>query len=167
MTRLPRASRALPARLFAFLACGAIAALALAAGGCAGPGGAEAPAGAPAVPPRDTTGAAPTSILAQRLAPAEIENWQAIHPDALLLDVREPAEWDDDLGHLEGAMLIPVGELDGRLMELESYRERPVLVYCRSGVRSAEAAEILLRAGFRDVSSLTGGLAAYRRLHPR
>ncbi len=63
---------------------------------------------------------------------------------ATLLDVRSAGEWAG--GHLEGARHVPVGELAGRLTELP--RDRPVVVYCASGFRSARAAALLAEAGF-------------------
>ena len=76
-------------------------------------------------------------------------------PDALLLDVRSPEEHAER--RLEGAVNVPVGELEGRLAELGA-RERPVVVFCRSGFRSARAASLLREAGFVDVHDL-GGIA--------
>lgn len=74
---------------------------------------------------------------------------------ALLLDVRTPEEFTE--GHLPGAVNIPVHDLSGRLGEL-SDRERAIVVYCRSGMRSGRAAGVLRRAGYRTVHNL-GGLS--------
>jgi rhodanese-related sulfurtransferase len=63
---------------------------------------------------------------------------------ALLVDVRSPGEYS--AGHLDGAVNLPVGEIANRLTELP--RDRSVIVYCRSGVRSARAARTLRAAGF-------------------
>lgn len=73
---------------------------------------------------------------------------------AFLLDVREPAEWNS--GHIEGATLIPLGELPGRLAEVP--RDQKVVVVCRSGNRSAQGRDILLDAGFTQVTSMRGGV---------
>jgi glyoxylase-like metal-dependent hydrolase (beta-lactamase superfamily II)/rhodanese-related sulfurtransferase len=83
---------------------------------------------------------------------------------ALLLDVRQPDEFTGPLGHLDGARLIPLGELPGRLAELEAFRNRPVVVNCKVGGRSNQAAAILLDAGFRDVRSLSGGMGRWNSL---
>jgi phage shock protein E len=69
-----------------------------------------------------------------------------------LLDVRSPEEFAQ--GHLEGAINIPVQELAERLGELR--RGTPISVYCRSGRRSAAAAELLTRAGFGEVHDRGG-----------
>jgi adenylyltransferase/sulfurtransferase len=78
-----------------------------------------------------------------------------------LLDVREPWEWR--VGNLErrGAVLIPLGALDERLSEVPL--DRPVVVYCRSGIRSLDAAERLARAGATEVYNLRGGILAWAR----
>jgi molybdopterin/thiamine biosynthesis adenylyltransferase/rhodanese-related sulfurtransferase len=78
-----------------------------------------------------------------------------------LLDVREPWEWQ--VGNLErrGAVLIPLGYLDARVEEVP--KDRPVVVYCRSGIRSLDAAERLRRAGVTEVYNLRGGILAWAR----
>ena len=65
---------------------------------------------------------------------------------ALLLDVRTQEEYDQD--NIEGATLIPVAELEARLKEIEQYKDKPILVYCRSGNRSMTASQILIENGF-------------------
>ncbi|MBI5512663.1 MAG: rhodanese-like domain-containing protein [Deltaproteobacteria bacterium] len=70
---------------------------------------------------------------------------------AALVDVRTPAEFA--AGHLEGAANIPLQELDARIAEVGD-RARPVVVYCRSGTRSAAAARMLRGAGYRSVHDL-------------
>ena len=77
----------------------------------------------------------------------------------VLLDVREPHEWE--IAHVEGATLIPLGELPARLGELESHR--PIVTYCHRGVRSQRARELLAGAGFGGVRSLAGGIDAWAR----
>lgn len=71
---------------------------------------------------------------------------------AVLLDVRSPEEFDSK--HLDGALNIPVDELEGRLKELEAHKAVPIVVYCRSGMRSAKARKILLASGFSRVENL-------------
>jgi molybdopterin/thiamine biosynthesis adenylyltransferase/rhodanese-related sulfurtransferase len=74
-----------------------------------------------------------------------------------LLDVREPLE--HELVHLEGSRLIPLGELPGRLAEIDP--RAPVIVYCHHGRRSLEAVSLLRAAGFHDALSLAGGIEAW------
>ncbi len=76
-----------------------------------------------------------------------------------LLDVREPHEWD--IARVEGATLIPLGQLPARLGEIDPHT--PVVTYCHHGVRSQRAREILTGAGFRGVRSLAGGIDAWAR----
>jgi adenylyltransferase/sulfurtransferase len=76
-----------------------------------------------------------------------------------LLDVREPHELE--ISRLEGADLIPLGQLAGRLSELDSAQE--MVVFCKSGSRSARALELLVSAGFRKVKNLKGGINAWAR----
>lgn len=70
---------------------------------------------------------------------------------AMLLDVRSPSEYAS--GHLDGAVNIPVSDLGGRLAKLGK-KDRPIVVYCRSGNRSGQAARILGAAGFTKVFDL-------------
>jgi adenylyltransferase/sulfurtransferase len=77
----------------------------------------------------------------------------------LLLDVREPAEWET--AHIEGASLVPLGELPARLPELVEWKDRRVIAQCHSGVRSARACELLRDAGFTRVENLVGGIDAW------
>jgi adenylyltransferase/sulfurtransferase len=73
-----------------------------------------------------------------------------------LLDVREPSEYA--ICNL-GGLLIPLNDLPRRIRELDPQRE--TVVYCRSGGRSAMAAEFLLANGFKDVKNLAGGILAW------
>ena len=82
---------------------------------------------------------------------------QTADPPPFLLDVREP--WEFEAGHVPGAQLIPLAELEDRLNEVP--RDRPVLVICHSGQRSLAAAGYLLQLGYADVSNVDGGTAAW------
>lgn len=77
-----------------------------------------------------------------------------------IIDVREPAEFNGALGHIRGAKLIPLGELQQRAGEIT--RERPVVAVCRSGARSAQAVVMLQKAGLRDIANLRGGMLRWR-----
>lgn len=78
---------------------------------------------------------------------------------ALLLDVRELGEYDEV--HAPNVTLIPLGQLQSRLNEIARYKNQPIAVMCRSGRRSAKAAEILEEAGFSRVSNVSGGIMAW------
>ncbi len=75
---------------------------------------------------------------------------------AVLLDVREPDEWRD--GHAPGAQHIPLGEVPGRLGEIDS--EKELFVVCHFGGRSQRVAQYLVRNGF-DAVNVVGGMAAW------
>lgn len=77
----------------------------------------------------------------------------------LILDVRTPNEYYG--GHLKGAKLIPLQQLDARISELQKYRERPILVYCRSGNRSTVASQILIKEGFKKIYNLRPGIRGW------
>jgi rhodanese-related sulfurtransferase len=77
-----------------------------------------------------------------------------------VLDVREHEEFSHGLGHIEGALLVPLGQLESRLGELP--RDRPIVTVCRSGARSARAAAMLGKAGFDRVANLNGGMLRWR-----
>ena len=78
---------------------------------------------------------------------------------AVVIDVREDKEMKD--GIIQGAQHITLGQLPGRIAELEKSKKDPVLVYCRSGSRSGHACNLLTKAGFENVSNLTGGIMAW------
>ena len=76
----------------------------------------------------------------------------------LVLDVRTDDEWRE--GHLPGALHIMGGYLPERVDEVP--RDRPLVVMCGSGYRSTIAASVLERAGFTDITNLTGGMKAWK-----
>lgn len=99
----------------------------------------------------------PPPATATRSLPAEISVSDAKEmrdSGAFLLDVREPSEWE--AVHIPGATLIPLGQLQSRLNELP--RDQEIVVVCRSGNRSVEGRNILLSAGFEQVTSMAGGM---------
>lgn len=77
----------------------------------------------------------------------------------LLLDVREPAEYAK--ARIEGSQLIPLGELGARLEEIADWRDRPVVVHCKTGGRSAQACRLLQAGGFSQIWNLDGGIDAW------
>jgi rhodanese-related sulfurtransferase len=76
---------------------------------------------------------------------------------AFILDVRQPEEWNEF--HIPGSTLIPLGELASRVDELP--RDQEIVVVCRSGNRSAQGRDILLEAGFMQVTSMAGGVTQW------
>ncbi|MCC6534379.1 MAG: MBL fold metallo-hydrolase [Burkholderiales bacterium] len=87
--------------------------------------------------------------------------WLEEHLRAVqIVDVRESAEFNGSLGHVPGAVLIPLGELSARAAELA--KDRPIVTVCRSGARSAQATVLLGKAGFTEVANLSGGMLRWR-----
>ena len=76
----------------------------------------------------------------------------------VILDVRNDWEFED--GHLEGAINIPVDDLEGRLGELD--KEDEILVYCRTGNRSTRAAQILRENGFEKIYHMVDGIEGWK-----
>jgi hydroxyacylglutathione hydrolase len=87
-----------------------------------------------------------------------VENLRQELGNLRVIDVRRPAEYED--AHIEGALLLPLNRLAESLGDLD--RAQPCAVHCKSGYRSAIAASILERAGFRNVLNVTGGFDAWR-----
>lgn len=86
--------------------------------------------------------------------------WLAAHAsEVCILDVREPDEYFGPLGHVAGAVLIPLGELATALAQVPT--DRPIVTACLAGGRSAYAFVLLKRAGFDRVANLTGGMALW------
>jgi len=74
-----------------------------------------------------------------------------------MIDVREVHEFKQ--GHIPGAINIPLSQLRTRLSEIP--KNRPVFLYCRSGMRSRQAGKILSRHGYRNMAHLNGGITAW------
>jgi glyoxylase-like metal-dependent hydrolase (beta-lactamase superfamily II)/rhodanese-related sulfurtransferase len=77
-----------------------------------------------------------------------------------IIDVREPDEFTGVLGHIPGAKLLPLGSLKEKSAELS--KEKPLVMVCRSGARSAQATVMLRNAGFSKVANLAGGMLRWR-----
>jgi len=91
-------------------------------------------------------------------------DWVAENPgQAQVVDVREPNEFTGPLGRIAGSMLVPLGSLMQRFSEIE--KDKPVVVVCRSGARSAQATLMLRNAGYAKVANLAGGMLRWRAQH--
>jgi adenylyltransferase/sulfurtransferase len=84
----------------------------------------------------------------------ELKEMQDRGEEVTLLDVREPHEWT--ISQLPGSVTIPLGVLPQRFAELK--REGDLVVYCRSGGRSAQAVQFLRQMGYSGAKNLTGGI---------
>lgn len=97
------------------------------------------------------------AAASRNLAPREAASLQRQNKDVFLLDVRTFGEYGQF--RLEGARLIPIDQLAGRLVEIP--RNRPILIYCAVGSRSSQVANYLVRQGYAEVYNLSGGIYAW------
>jgi rhodanese-related sulfurtransferase len=101
----------------------------------------------------------PSKTPAYRVVTAqEAHTILSLDTSIVVVDVRTKEEFDGGKGHLKNARLIPVGELPKRWKELQSVKERQLLVYCCQCPRSAEASEILTKQGFKRILKMDGGI---------
>jgi rhodanese-related sulfurtransferase len=106
-----------------------------------------------------------TEAMAAFIAEASQAGWLQIAPDAafdfieqvepFILDVRRQEEYD--AGHIEGAVLIPLAQLDGRIAELPANLDAPMLVYCAVGIRGNFGLVYLKMLGYTNVRNINGG----------
>jgi len=93
----------------------------------------------------------------------EVAELQQASDRVVILDVRSAQEFVGELGHIHGAINIPIEELSLRIAELEPYRERPIAIVCRTDVRSAKAARLLTGAGFTELQVVRLGMTAWNQ----
>jgi rhodanese-related sulfurtransferase len=94
------------------------------------------------------------------IAPDEVKTLLDRHESFLLLDVREP--WEFETARLDGAKLIPMGDVPSRAHQ-ELDPDEHIVVYCHHGVRSLNVAHWLREQGFEKVQSMRGGIDAWSR----
>lgn len=96
-------------------------------------------------------------------AAAQIGAFEAVQlinrRDAVVIDVRDKAEYA--AGHVPNSRHVPLAELAGRLVEIEKFKARPIVVNCAPGVAAAKACGALKQAGFKEVFALRGGIAGW------
>lgn len=117
------------------------------------------PAQAPKAGEADTADWESGMTVPQELAASEALELHNSNDPPLFLDVREPHELEAD-GMIPGSIHMPTGEVAARMGELDP--NKPVVVYCASGMRSMDIGALLLENGFRDVSNLNGGLMMWQ-----
>ncbi len=81
--------------------------------------------------------------------------------DALVIDVRDTSEYE--AGHITGARHVPEKQLAERLKDLEKFKDRALIVVCRSGTRSGAAVQVLRGNGFNEAVNLRGGIGAWQQ----
>ena len=99
---------------------------------------------------------------AKLISPAETFQRATKDTNVLLLDVRTPEEYNNELGHVANSLLIPVQDLEQRVGELEQYKGRTIIAICRSGNRSGTAATMLARHGF-TAYNMDGGMIRWNK----
>ena len=94
----------------------------------------------------------------KEIPPTEVN--QLTRTGAILLDVRDKEEFQQ--GHIEGASNVSRGTLEMRIQEVVPDKSTPIICYCTAGNRGALAADTLQQMGYKKVSSIAGGMQAYR-----
>jgi len=108
----------------------------------------------------------PMSADAAEISVEELRDKIERKDDFILIDVREPHEYD--ICRIPGSRLIPLGQLQDRVRELEAFKGKEIAVHCRSGGRSSRAAKILKDLGFSKAVNVAGGILAWsERIDPR
>jgi rhodanese-related sulfurtransferase len=110
-----------------------------------------------------------TFLLIQELIETAFKKFGAISPllavakmndsDTVVIDVREPEEFLKS--HIENAINTPLGNLQTHMSNLEANKNKPILIACQTGTRSASAGKLLSKAGFEQVFVITGGMQAW------
>ena len=96
--------------------------------------------------------------MVQEISATDLKRRMDAGEDIQLIDVRQPEEWA--FAKIEGAKLIPLGEIINRMGEIDETRE--TVIHCKAGMRSAQAVQALQRAGFKgDLKNLKGGITAW------
>ena len=99
--------------------------------------------------------------MSEQIRPAQLPQWLAAHPQAVVLDVREPQEWQTAMVTPKDFMLVTMAmrTVPARLHELN--RELPVACLCHHGARSMQVANFLAQSGFTTVANIAGGIHAW------
>ncbi|HWR42357.1 MBL fold metallo-hydrolase [Sporomusa sp.] len=128
------------------------------------PNAAWIPIDTPACEIKGTMEKGVNEIEVQYIEAQELNNWlQTSRLEVLLIDVREKNELTGPLGQIEGILHIPIGQLTGKLTELQEHKQKNIVVVCRSGARATTGAQILKKAGFERVYVLKGGMISWNK----
>ena len=96
-------------------------------------------------------------MTVKHLSATELKNKIQQHEKLFLLDVREPQEYR--YAKIAGSVLIPLNQIPQRLGELD--KDQEIVVICHHGMRSQQAADYLVKSGFKNIANLTGGIDAW------
>ena len=109
------------------------------------------------VPTATEEAASDEDLAADEITPAQVKARQDAGDDFVLIDVREPHEWD--ICNIPGAKLIPLGDVENRLDEIDS--DADIVLHCKMGGRSAKAQDILYANGYTNVRNMVGGITRW------
>jgi rhodanese-related sulfurtransferase/DNA-directed RNA polymerase subunit RPC12/RpoP len=108
-----------------------------------------------------------STVVFKTISPSVLCSYIAQHPDVVLLDVRTKSEFEGkakpDYGTLKNAINIPIQELKNRLQELESFKNKEIIVYCSRSHRSPQASYLLTQQGFSNVTNMSGGMSVMEK----
>ncbi len=100
----------------------------------------------------------------QRTGSSSVRPQQAVmminRSDAVVVDVREKKEYEE--GHIVDSLNIPLAKLKQRMKELKKHQDKPIIVVCKLGQHSGEAAKQIMEAGYGEVFKLSGGITEWR-----
>ena len=99
------------------------------------------------------------AVAKDEITPLELKVKMDEKQDFVLIDVREPNEWD--IAHIEGATLLPLSQLPNRYKELDKYKGKEIVVHCKSGVRSQKAINFLKQQGYSHLVNVAGGILGW------
>ncbi len=97
----------------------------------------------------------------QNLAPEQVYEIIREKPDVVIIDVRTPAEFQGRTGHIKNAQLKPVNEIKQWASEIDSLKEKQIILVCAVGGRSGYAAKFLKNQGFKHLINMKGGMMAW------
>jgi rhodanese-related sulfurtransferase/TusA-related sulfurtransferase len=108
---------------------------------------------------RDPNAPALSDIIASEL----YERLDTDDSPAMMIDVRTSKEYKGKMSHIKNTKLVPLGDLMHKIDSLNEFKDKEIVVICHSGSRSMMASQLLVRAGFKDVRNLTGGMKMWHR----
>lgn len=107
----------------------------------------------------------PESGAYLELQPQEVKRLMEQNGDVIIIDVRTPEEFVGPLGHIPGAVLRPVKQIDDWVYEFSYEKDKRFIMVCRSGNRSRTAAKYFSRKGFQNVYNMKGGMRTWNELN--
>ncbi len=129
------------------------------------PNAAWIPIDAPSCEVKGTVEPSINEMIVQDISTQELAGKIERKEQPFMIDVREPFELRQRIGHIEGVINIPIGKLIPNLEQLSEKKNEEIIIVCRSGARAYTAAQIMKKAGFRKTFVLNGGMLAWNRIY--